>query len=121
MGTGAVVRAGHGRGTAWIWRVLRVEMRSGSSRLALSCSLEAKGQELTAKTSYAESHLIHHPLHAARGRARSPVCPQGEQRCDSLDREHLRARRVPDLAAAGAYVLGAAFRARLQVPRGHAE
>ena len=25
-GLGAVVRAGHGRGTAWIWRVLRVEV-----------------------------------------------------------------------------------------------
>src|SRR6266478_3727762 len=70
---------------------------------------------------YAESHTVDHPLHAARGRARSPIRPQGEQRCDSLDREHLRARRVPDLAAAGADVLGAAFRARLQVPRGHTE
>ena len=55
------------------------------------------------------------------GALRAPVRSQGEQGRHPLDREFLRARRIPDLAAAGADVLGAALRARLQVHRGHAQ
>ena len=36
MGIGAVVRAGHGRGAAGIWRVLRVEVKS-CELLAAGC------------------------------------------------------------------------------------
>src|ERR1039458_988635 len=75
----------------------------------------------TENCSYAESYTFDHPLHAARGRVCSPVPPKGEQRRDPLDCEHLRSRRFPDLAPAGTDVLGAAFLARLQVPRGFAE
>src|ERR1035438_1686908 len=89
----------------------------GCSRLAASRSLAPAAEDW----SYSLSQTFDHSLHPARGRVRSPVPPKGEQRRDPLDCEHLRSRRFPDLAAAGTDVLGAAFLARLQVPRGLAE
>src|SRR5258708_1595642 len=103
MGTGAVVRAGHGRGTVGIWRVLRVEVSC-----ELRAALRTENRELRTGF-YAESHTVRHSLYDALGRLRSPFRPEGEQRCDSLDRKHLRARRVLDLRGAGADVLDAAF------------
>src|SRR5580658_58509 len=128
MGTGAVVCAGDGRGTAWIWRVLRVEVRATSFGLRANRPTAAQPEwfapssqlvaPATENCSYAESHTFDHPLHAAHRRALSPVRPKGEQRRDSLDCEHLRPRRLPDLVAAGADVLGAAQHpGTIQIPR----
>ena len=51
-------------------------------------------------SSYASTHTLDHPLHAAGRRAPAAVRPQGERERHPLDREHRRARRLPDLGAA---------------------
>src|SRR6516162_7831057 len=127
MGTSAVVRLGHGRRFTGFYFLLCVPISDWCPKFASllwtrtweACSLfRSRSSQLltghwplaTDNCTYAESHSLHHPLHAAARGDHSPLRPQGEQNRDPLDRQHLRPRRPPELVAARTYVLGPALR-----------